>query len=137
MSEPKSCIGKAFSPRVHNALLGKGNLLKWKLRATRSGVWFRVLRRIDRVLVDLTLQVSNEVRSPVLARTLLSVVQRIENALESRVSRLVNEIGFQLAHKLSLIGQKLGNALAMNWASDREFARYLAIMHLNGSPEKP
>ena len=119
--------------RVCGFVLEKGQLLKLKLRAIRSGVWFRALRRIDRVLVDLTLRVSNNVRSPLLARTLLAVVERLENALGNQVSRLVETVGFQLARRLSLIGEKLGNVSAGAWAFDSGFARFLAVMHLNNS----
>lgn len=119
--------------RVCGFVLEKGQLLKLKLRAIRSGAWFRALRRIDRVLVDLTLKVSNNVRSPLLARTLLAVVERLENALGNHVSRLVEDVGFQLARRLSMLGEKLGNVSARTWAFDSGFARFLAVMHLNNS----
>jgi hypothetical protein len=122
---------EAFTQGVCGFVLEKGKLLKLKLRAVRSGVWFRALRRIDRVLVDLTLKMSSNVRSPLLARTLLAVVERLENALGSPVSRLVKDVGFQLARRLSLIAEKLGNVSAKAWASDYDFAQFLAVMHLN------
>jgi hypothetical protein len=40
---------------VDSGFLEKAQLLKLKLKAMRSGVWFRALSRIDRVLVDLTI----------------------------------------------------------------------------------
>ena len=119
--------------RVCGFVLEKDQLLKLKLKAIRSGAWFRALRRIDRVLVDLTLKVSNDVRSPLLVRTLLVVVERLENALGNQVSRLVEDVGFRLARRLSLIGEKLGNVSAGAWAFDSGFARFLAVMHLNNS----
>jgi len=54
-------------------MLEKGGLLVLKLKAIRSGVWFRAFRRIDRVLVELTLKISDGVHSPILAKTLLVV----------------------------------------------------------------
>jgi hypothetical protein len=131
MRECKTRQEEACLQRVCGFVLEKDKLLKLKLRAVRSGVWFRALRRIDRVLVDLTLKVANDVRSPLLARTLLAVVERLENALGNRVSRLVDGVGFQLARRLSLIGERLGNVSARAWAFDSGFARFLAVMHLN------
>jgi hypothetical protein len=102
-----------------------------KLRAMRSGVWFRALRRIDRVLVDLTLRVCDVVRGGALVRSLLAVVAKLKNALENRVSYVVGAVGFQLALKASLVGQRLGNFTARSWGRDASFARFLAVMYIN------
>jgi hypothetical protein len=110
----------------------RSQLVKLKLRAMRAGVWYRALRRIDRVLVDLTISVAQGVRSCSLANCLLSVTRKLEGLLESRVSRAVREVGFPLARKLSAVAQAMGNFGALAWASDESFARYLAVMRLNG-----
>jgi hypothetical protein len=83
-------------------------------------------------LVDLTIKVAVEVHSSRLARALLSVVKRIVDALENKVSSDAYVIGFSLARKLSALAQRWGNRLARNWASDARFAKFLAIMHQNG-----
>jgi len=97
----------------------------------RAGVWFRALHRIDRVLVDLTIRVAGNVRSFVLAESLLAVVKKLEGFMESRLLRAVRERGFPLAGKLGLIAQGWGNASARSWKSDEDFARYLATMFMN------
>ena len=112
--------------------IGKTELLKLKLRAVRAGVWFRVLPRIDRVLVDLTIKVAQIIRSPSLANCVLSVVSKLEGLLESKFSRALKEVGFSLASKLSLVAQRWGNNTAKVWAGDAAFAKYLAVMRLNG-----
>jgi hypothetical protein len=112
-------------------MLRKERLLKLKLKAIRCGVWFRALSRIDRALVDLTIKVAGRVRSFTLAKILFSVVKKLEEAFESRVLRVLREVGLPLARKLSLFAQNWGNSFAKNWASDLSFARFLAIMHLN------
>ena len=63
--------------------LDRTQLLKIKLRAMRAGVWYRALRRIDRVLVDLTLKVAGNVRSPSLAKSILSITERLEEFLRA------------------------------------------------------
>ncbi len=60
---------------------GKGCLVRLKLKALRSGVWFRTLKRIDRVLIDVTLQVASRIRSPILLKTPLPVVTQSKNSL--------------------------------------------------------
>lgn len=97
----------------------------------RAGVWFRALPRIDRVLVDLTIKVADSIRSPYLARSILSIVGKLEGLLESRLQRAVREIGLPIAQKLSSFAQTWGNKIAEKWARDEGFARYWAVMKLN------
>ena len=113
------------------SFLDKTQLVKLKLRAMRSGVWFRALPRIDRVLVDLTIKVTSNVRSVTLAKCILSIMRKLEGLLESKFVRAIREIGFSIACKLSLFAQKWGNIVAKSWVSDLCFARFLAVMNLN------
>lgn len=111
--------------------LSKAQLVKLKLKAIRAGVWYRALPRIDRVLVDLTIRVADTIRSPHLARSILSIAGKLEGLLESKLQRAVREIGLPIARKLSLFAQKWGNGSAEKWASDDGFARYWAAIKLN------
>jgi hypothetical protein len=114
--------------------LDKADLAKLKTKALRAGVWFKALARIDRVLVDLTIRVADAIRSPNLARCVLEVAGKLESALENRVTRFIREFGFAIAYKLSLYAVKWGNRAAVRWARDPGFARYWAVMKLNGHP---
>ncbi len=122
------------SQNGNSSFLDKASLVKLKLKAMRGGVWYRALTRIDRVLVDLTIKVADSVRSANLARCILDVAGKLESALESRVARFVREFGFAIAYKLSLLALKWGNQAAVRWARDPGFARYWAVMKLNGHP---
>lgn len=113
------------------SFFNRTQLIKLRLRAIRAGVWFKALRRIDRVLVDLTIKVADNVRSGTLAKSLLALTRKLEGIMESKLSRALREIGFPHAQKLSLTAQKWGNASAENWASAPSFARFLAVMHIN------
>ena len=113
------------------SFLDKTQLVKLKLKAMRAGVWFRALPRIDRVLVDLTIKVTSNVRSVTLAKCILSITRKLEGLLESKFVRAIREIGFSIARKLSLFAQKWGNVVAKSWVSDVGFARFLAVMNLN------
>ena len=122
---------KTLLQKLASSFLNKARLVKLRLKAVRAGVWFRVLPRIDRVLVDLTIKVASNIRSFTLARNVLAVVTKLEELLESSLSRAFREVGFPLAQKLSLMAQKWGNISAKSWPSDSSFIRFLAVMHIN------
>ena len=114
-----------------DAQLGKSELVRIRARAMRRGVWFRVLTRAERGQMELTMRVVKRIRSFFLARVVTSIVEKLLDAMESRVSRLMREVGPALAHKLSGIAQKWGNGSAERWPRDSGFVQYLTIMHLN------
>ncbi len=87
--------------------LGWEGLVRIRLVARRRGVWFRALSGIDRVLVDLSLKVTRAIRSPVLMGALMTIVGKLQDALESRVGRQMRSIGIPLAEKKSRISQLL------------------------------
>jgi hypothetical protein len=118
-------FGNAFS------FLCKKQLVKLRSKAIRAGVWFRALRRIDRALIDLTIKVASTVRSVTLAKSILALVGKLEGIMESSFSRVMREVGFPLAQKVSLVAQKWGSTSAKIWAFDSSFAHFLAVMHIN------
>ena len=111
--------------------LGMDKLAKIRLVAVRRGVWFRVLNRVERGVIDLTLRVTRRIRSRILARVVYSVVKKLLEALESKVIQQMRQIGVPLAEKISLIAQKWGNKNAYGWAGDVGFIQYLTIMNMN------
>ncbi len=112
----------------------KRMLVRLRVRALRRRVWFRVLDRLERASVELTIKVVDTVRSPTLARMLLSVVAKLANAMESPVARMMREVGSALAEKASQIAQQWGHRSAHQWKADLRFIRYLAVMQMNTSP---
>ena len=111
--------------------LNRTQLIKLRIKAMRAGVWFKALPRIDRVLVDLTIKVADNIRSVSLAKCIFAVVGKLEGLLESSILKSLRLVGRPLAEKISLTAQKLGNISAKNWASDSSFAFFLAVMHTN------
>jgi hypothetical protein len=111
-------------------LLNRLQLIKTRKKAIRAGVWFKALRRIDRVLIDLTIKVAENVRSALLAKSVLTVMSKLEGLLESNSLRLIRAYGLPSAEKLSLIGQKWGNSSAAKWATEPAFAFFLGVMSL-------
>ena len=106
-------------------------LTKLKTKAMRAGVWFRVLPRIDRVLIDLTIKVAETIRSAALAKSIFAVLGKLDCLLESSVLKSFRLIGSSIAKKISAIAQEWGNFSAKKWAADSSFVFFLAVMHSN------
>jgi hypothetical protein len=118
---------------VFGVPLRRALLVKLRRKAQRRRVWFR-LKRVERGLMDLAIEVVERVRSLVLARSLTCVVEKLMEAMESGVARLTRTVGRRLARRLSEIAQGWGNRSARVWAFDLGFVRYLAVMQNNLSP---
>ena len=120
--------------RWKRAPLSMSELAKLRVKARRRGIWFRMLSRVERGLVDLSIKVVEKVRSLVLARSLTSIVEKLLEAMESKVTRLMRTVGRQLAQKLSEIAQSWGNKSTKLWANDPSFIQHLAVTQMNLSP---
>jgi len=116
--------------------LTRENLARLRLKAVRRGVWFRDLKQGERKLLSLTIRVVQRVRSFILAKLVSRIVDKLCEALESRVFRLMKTKGRGLAEKLSRIGQVWGNKSARSWAADQGFIQYLTVNNLSsfGNP---
>ena len=114
-----------------SAQLGKSELVRIRARAMRRGVWLRVLTRAERAQIELTTRVVKRIRSFFLARVLTAIVEKLLDAMESRVVRLTREVGSALARKLSGIAQNWGNNSAGDWTADPGFRQYLAVTYMN------
>ncbi|NIR13151.1 MAG: hypothetical protein GWN86_04050 [Desulfobacterales bacterium] len=99
-------------------------------KAWRKKVWYKALSRVERGLVSLTIRCVDRVQSSKLAVLLNAIVKRLEIALESRVKRLMEEVGRPLARRISRIAQDWGHKSALKWTGEEGFVRYLTIMSL-------
>jgi hypothetical protein len=99
-----------------------------RLLAIRRRVFFRVLNRVERGMVYLVSRVTKSVRSRVLADALRSIMEKLLDAMESRVEQQMRSVGVPLAEKISRIAQGWGNRTAREWMRDAGFIRYLTIM---------
>jgi hypothetical protein len=51
--------------------------------------------------------------------------------MESKVARVMREVGRGLAENLSRIAQNWGNKSAHRWKEDPRFVQYLAVTYIN------
>ncbi|UCE16006.1 MAG: hypothetical protein JSV12_09200 [Candidatus Bathyarchaeota archaeon] len=111
--------------------LTRNELTKMRSKAIRRGIWFKVLSGAERAYMGLAIRVVERVRSLLLAKVLTSILKKLLSAMESRVARIMREIGHSLAQKLSRIAQKWGNKPAIQWTDNHGFIQYLTVNHIN------
>jgi hypothetical protein len=100
---------------------GSHDLARIRLLALRRRVFFKVLNRVERGLIYLASKVTISVRSTVLANALCSIVEKLLDAMESKVDRQMRRIGVPLAQKISRIAQEWGNERAQELTNDAGF----------------
>jgi hypothetical protein len=105
-----------------------GRMVDAKKTALRRGVWFRSLSRVERGIIDLTVQYVESIKSAKLANVVTAIIEKLQLAIESMADRLMRTIGLTLARKISDIAVSWGNRSASNWAEDRAFAKYLVLI---------
>ncbi len=113
------------------ARISLDRLVQMRTRAIRKGVWFKVLNRVERAQIELTVRVVKSIRSLLLTKVLTALMTKLLTAFESKVDRFAGKIGRNLARRLGLIAQSWGNVSASLWKRERKFVRYLAVMHMN------
>ena len=127
---PKGCASsqaEKSGKAVSESFVSVGRLVEAKRAAFRRGVWFRVLNRVERGVVDLTMKYVDDIKSSKLAKVLTAILNKLQLAMESMADRLVRAVGVSLAQKMSSIAVGWGNRSASGWAADRGYARYLAL----------
>lgn len=100
-------------------------------RALRKRVWFKVLNKLERGLVNLTIRCVNDVKSPRLALIIGRLVCKILKACRSRFVMRVMETGYDLAGEISRIAVSWGYDQASCWMRDKAFIRCLGVNAAN------
>ena len=103
-------------------------LIKW--RSMRRKVWFGGLDRVERAIINLTIECIERVRSIKLERIISTIVNKLTDAMKSALEKLTEDIGRPLAQKLSRIAWNWGNKSAVQWAEDHVFIQYLTVMQM-------
>jgi hypothetical protein len=126
----RSHSGNRNFTSTNHAFLSRLNLVKLKKKALRRGIWYRVLKKIERSLIDLVITTVNKVQSNTLAKSLTLILNKLSDIIETNIQHQIQTIGLPQAKKLSQIAQNWGNKSAVKWATDTKYARYLAICNL-------
>lgn len=106
-------------------------ILELRRRALRRGVWFKVLDRAERAILDLVPKCVDRPKSPRLIDAIAKIIVKLKTALASPIKKLRSQIGWPLAQKISQIAQKWGNKRACEWAWDEAFINFLTVCKYN------
>ena len=107
-------------------------LSEMRKKALRKGVWYRTLDRIERGIISLTVRLFDRVDSKLLGVELVKILSKLVKAMKGEFVRCMSDFGFGRARELSKQAVKWGCNVAIVWASELNFVRYLAMMRLNG-----
>lgn len=106
-------------------------LNKIKRKALRRKVWFKALNRMERALIDLVIRVVERVRSPKLAKIVARILEKLREALKTRIEKLMETVGRNIARKHAECAYSWGYKDALTWSEDTDFIRYLTIVEMN------
>mgnify|MGYP001051191104 CR=1 FL=1 len=106
-------------------------LFDTKKRAMRHGIWYKALTKVERALLDLTVQVVDRVESVVLGVELVKILVKLRNALKNGFTRRMEEYGVLQARKISAKAVEWGYKIAASWSSSIGFIRYLTLIDVN------
>jgi len=97
-----------------------------KTRGLRKRVWYGALDRMERGLVDLTIRWVDKVRSGRMTETLMRILEKLAQALETGIGRVLDR-GRKLATKASELAVGWGNKPAFYWRFEQGFCRALSL----------
>lgn len=126
--DPQSPVAQPPSEAKAGGILTSSRLAEVREEAKRKRIWYRVLPKLERDVLDLTIKCVDELKSTRLIDIVTKIVVKIKTALQNRLTRLMEQVGVPMAKKLGDIAIGWGNRTGDKWAQDRGFVRYLTVM---------
>src|SRR5208283_5504857 len=135
----KSEVAKDISVMISHG--GRKFLSKLKQKSIRSNnSWYRVLSVDKRRFIEAVIQTVDKIRSSLLLKILAGFVEKLFRAMGGIRGLMGNfafemqNFGYPLAQRVSVIAAKWGNNLAATWSNDEGFVRYLTVIDMNNLP---
>ncbi len=97
-----------------------------RLAALRRRVWYRVLDRVERGIVDLTIGFVEKVQSQVLAKVLVKILAKLRDGAKSAFTRHVEEFGYSRLRLVVEQAKGFGSE-ASGWLMDLGYAEWFAV----------
>jgi hypothetical protein len=88
---------------------------------------------MERAIVNLTIKCVTELRSQKLIKIVIELMDKLRDAMKSKVERLIEIFGRPHAKKISEMALSWGNTSAIEWASNPGFLRYTVLTYMNAS----
>jgi len=115
----------------YRMVINRDMLVSVRRVAMRKRVWFKVLSRMERAVVSLTIRCVDRIRSVKLAIIVKAIVDKLNEAVKGGVERLMDTVGSSLAKKLSEVAVGWGNESACHWVEDYGFIQFLTVNYMN------
>src|SRR5713101_3051794 len=119
-SPAKRGISGCFSERLKEPIT-REVLVGLKTRGLRRRVWWWALDRMERGFVDLTIRWVDKVRSGRMTETLMRILAKLAQALETGMRQVLGR-GRVLAARASELAVEWGNGSAFYWRFETAFA---------------
>src|SRR6266571_3501050 len=123
-SGSRASVPDSFSKKLLGRPITREVLIGIKTRGLRRRVWYWALDRMERGLVDLTIRWVDKVRSGRMTETLMRILLKLAQALETGVGRVLGR-GRMLAAKASEFAVGWGNESAYHWRFEPAFCNAL------------
>src|SRR3989449_10339826 len=117
-----------FSKELLDRPITREVLVGLKTRGLRRRVWFWALDRMERGLVYLIIRWVDKVRSGRMTETLMRILEKLAQALETGMGRVLGR-GRELALRASSLAVGWGNSQAYAWRHDESYALALGLGH--------
>src|SRR2546427_10229319 len=125
-SGSRAWVPDSFSKKLLERPITREVLIGIKTRGLRRRVWYGALDRMGRGLVDLTIRWVDKVRSGRMTETLLRILAKLAQALETGMGRVLGR-GRKLAARASELAVGWGNSQAYAWRYDDSYALALGL----------
>jgi len=89
----KSIKGLSLLSWRQKWLISCRDLVRTKRKAIRGRVWFRVLERVERAIVDLAIRCVDSVRSVRLEEIMVRIIEKLENAFVNDFDLRIERVG--------------------------------------------
>src|SRR2546425_9679055 len=126
-SESRAFSGR-FSKELVKEPITREILVGLKTRGLRRRLWYTTLDRMERGLVDLTIRWVDKVRSGRMTETLMRILEKLAQALETGMGRVLGR-GRELALRASSLAVGWGNSQAYAWRHDESYGLALGLGH--------
>jgi hypothetical protein len=124
---PRLAAHSAPIEDLFEAPLTRRVLVDLKTRSLRRRVWYRVLDRIERGLVDLTIRWVDKIRNRTMTSVLLRILGKLAQAMQQGMARVLI-LGRELALRASSLAVEWGYRDAYAWRLDKSFWRGLGTI---------
>ena len=125
-SGSRASVPYSFSKKLLERPITREVLMGIKTRGLRRRVWYGALDRMERGLVDLTIRWVDKVRSGRMTETLMRILAKLAQALETGMGKVLGK-GRILAARASELAVKWGNVSAYSWRYEQGFCRAIGL----------